>query len=190
MLNDGGHMFLHYYYADPANYKCFSHISGTVSSKSNWHVVWLHSVAMFVRIVVTKRLCWKVIWVLLSGVSSTCMWSDHTTTFSNYRSTLPQSGVNNHNPTQLIYALNDQPISQFVQASDKRYLQWACMEVENILFCTTNDTKGRGPEKWGYWDMITKMTNQRQSPSNGCEQVGLVKRGPPMFSWWSHKMNI
>ena len=63
MLNDGGHMFLHYYYADPANYKCFSHISGTVSSKSNWHIVWLHSVAMFVRIVVTKRLCWKVIWV-------------------------------------------------------------------------------------------------------------------------------
>ena len=128
MLNDGGHMFLHYYYADPANYKCFSHISGTVSSKSNWHITQLHSVAMFVRIVVTKRLCWKVIWVLLSGVSSTRMWSDHTTTFSNYRSTSPQSGVNNHNPTQLIYALNDQPISQFVQAFDKQYRSTMCMQ--------------------------------------------------------------
>ena len=83
---------------------------------------------MFARIVVTHKPGAQLFKresdlrvVLLSGVSTTRLWLDNTTTFTNYRSTPPQSGLNNHNPDRLIYVFKDQPISQKSQGPSNGY---------------------------------------------------------------------
>ena len=75
--------------------------SGKALSNSNYHIA-LHS-NVFEACGTTHKPGGQVFKrrsdlpvVLLSGVSSTRMWLDHTTTLSNYRSTCPQSGLNNH----------------------------------------------------------------------------------------------